>query len=276
MKKYPDRYFKEFDGTFTKSYTEKDWLDEMEKALRNSSGKAATYIKDLANKLPNEIQEYISKIPAIYQKITQTGINAAKQFFSDTKTGNFIYQKLKRFLPKKIIDSIKNFQTKFTGLQIKQSSNQLVQGKIGLVKWQSDMRKAIKDGHLRHAIIAKGGASQMTPEDYLAVGRNIKQEYRYLRLFAKDVRNGKISEAQFMARSQLYAQKSRSSGEIMRSRIAKQSGKQYMQRFLYGGDRSCPDCVQYAGQGSVLIGELPLPTEQCQCRANCKCRVEYS
>src|SRR6056300_945590 len=127
MKKYPDRYFKEFDGTFTKSYTEKDWLDEMEKALRNSSDKAATYIKDLANKLPNEIQEYISKIPAIYQKITQTGINAANQFFSDTKTGNFIYQKLKRFLPRKIIDSIKNFQTKFTGLQIKQSSNQLVQ-----------------------------------------------------------------------------------------------------------------------------------------------------
>lgn len=276
MKKYPDRYFKEFDGTFTKSYTEQDWLDELKKVLDNSSGKVIAHVKDLIEKLPNEIQQYLSKIPAIRQKIVKTGVNAAKQFFSDTKTGNFLYRGLKRFLPKKIINAIETFQSKATGLKIKQSSNQLVQGKIGLVRWQRDMRQTLKNAHLRHAIMAKGGVSQMTPEDYLAVGRNLKQEYRYLRLFARDIQNGKVSEAQFMARSQMYAQKARSSGEIMRSRVAKQAGLKYMQRFLYGGDRSCPDCVKYAGQGKVLIGELPLPTEQCQCRANCKCRVEYS
>jgi hypothetical protein len=275
MKKYPDRYFKEFDGTFTKSYTEQDWLDELKKVLDNSSGKVIAHVKDLIEKLPNEIQQYLSKIPAIRQKIVKTGVNAAKQFFSDTKTGNFLYRGLKRFLPKKIINAIETFQSKATGLKIKQSSNQLVQGKIGLVRWQRDMRQTLKNAHLRHAIMAKGGVNQMTPEDYLAVGRNLKQEYRYLRLFARDIRDGKVSEAQFMARSQMYAQKARSSGEIMRSRVAKQAGLQYMQRFLYGGDRSCPDCVKYAGQGKVLIGELPLPTEQCQCRANCKCRVEY-
>lgn len=275
MKKYPDRYFKEFDGTFTKSYTEQDWLDELKKVLDNSSSKVTAHVRNLMKMLPNEIQQYLSKIPAIRQKIVETGVNAAKQFFSDTKTGNFLYRGLKRFLPKKIINAIEVFQFKATGLKIKQSSNQLVQGKIGLVRWQFNMRQTLKNAHLRHAIMAKGGASQMTPEDYLAVGRNLKQEYRYLRLFARDIRDGKVSEAQFMARSQMYAQKARSSGEIMRSRVAKQAGLKYMQRFLYGGDRSCPDCVQYAGQGKVLIGELPLPTEQCQCRANCKCRVEY-
>ena len=276
MKKYPDRYFKGFDGTFTKSYTEQDWLDELKKALDNSSSKVTAHVKDLVGMLPNEIQQYLSEIPAIRQKIVETGVNAAKQFLSDTKTGNFLYRGLKRFLPKKIINAIETFQAKATGLKIKQSSNQLVQGKIGLVRWQSDMRQTLKNAHLRHAIMAKGGVNQMTPEDYLAVGRNLKQEYRYLRLFAKDIRDGKVSEAQFMARSQMYARKARSSGEIMRSRVAKQAGLQFMQRFLYGGDRSCPNCVSYAGKGKVLIGELPLPTEQCQCRANCKCRVEYS
>lgn len=275
MEKYPKRYFKEFDGTFTKSYTEQDWLDELKKVLDNSSGKVAAHVKDLMEMLPNEIQQYFSRIPAIHQKIVETGVNAAKQFFSDTKTGNFLYKGLKRFLPKKIINAIEAFQSKATGLKIKQSSNQLVQGKIGLVRWQFDMRQTIKKAHLRQAIFAKGGINQMTPEDYLAIARNLKQEYRYLRLFAKDIRDGKVSEAQFMARSQLYAQKARSSGEIMKQRIARQSGYQYMQRFLQS-DRSCPDCVSYAGKGKVLIGELPLPTEQCQCRANCKCRVEYS
>ena len=55
----------------------------------------------------------------------------------------------------------------------------------------------------------------------------------------------------------------------------KTNRKKMMQRFLGNTDRHCAECLSYAAKGPVPIGELPLPTEECSCRANCLCKVKY-
>lgn len=275
-KQYPKRYFNTFDGTFTKSYTEQDWLDEINTVMVELDNSFVNHVSTLINELPDKVQKLIKKIPSVHRKLIEPGLKAAKKFLSDTKTGDFFYQGLKRFLPKKVIKAIEDYQTQMTDFKIKQISQRLIDGKITLSDWQSRIRDELKKAHLKSAIFSRGGVNQMRDKDYLAVGRNLKQEYRYLRQLAKDVSNGKVSEKQFMMRSRMYGKKTRLSGETMKQEKAALNGAKYMQRFLHGGDRSCPDCVKYAGQGKVLIGELPLPKEKCMCKANCRCRVEYS
>lgn len=55
----------------------------------------------------------------------------------------------------------------------------------------------------------------------------------------------------------------------------KTNRKKMMQRFLGNTDRHCAECLSYAAKGPRPVGELPLPTEECSCRANCLCRVKY-
>jgi hypothetical protein len=55
----------------------------------------------------------------------------------------------------------------------------------------------------------------------------------------------------------------------------KKKRKKMMQRFLGNTDRHCAECLSYAAKGPRPVGDLPLPTEECSCRANCLCRVKY-
>jgi hypothetical protein len=48
-----------------------------------------------------------------------------------------------------------------------------------------------------------------------------------------------------------------------------------MRRILDPQAQHCADCVRYKQAGIVPIGSLPMPGQRCECRARCKCSVEY-
>lgn len=158
--------------------------------------------------------------------------------------------------------------------ELKALASQLIENKITLEGWQKATAQQLKILHLQQALLGRGGVDAMKSADYLAIGRNLKSEYEYLRNFAKDINNGNLTQGQFLARLDMYAEKSRSSGLMMSEQGHKEQGYKYMQRFLAPAN-NCQACIDYALKGIEPIGVLPLPTFDCFCRANCRCSVVY-
>lgn len=151
----------------------------------------------------------------------------------------------------------------------------LQDGKINLGTWEGETAQALKKLHIQQAILARGGADRMTREDYLAIGRILKEEYAYLRQLSQDLRDGKLTPAMLRFRLSMYTSRSRRSYEVMKQQNVRDTGYKYMERVLAFHDRHCSECITYANQGRQPIGTLPLPTEKCSCRANCTCSVRY-
>lgn len=159
--------------------------------------------------------------------------------------------------------------------EIYQIGTRLQNKEISVWQWERETAEVLKKLHLQQAILARGGADRMTAEDYLAVGRILKEEYKYLHQLALDLRNGTMTPAMLRYRLSMYIKRSKRSREAMKLQNMRDLGFKYMERILAFHDRHCVECLDYAGKGKQPIGTLPLPTEDCTCRANCTCDVRY-
>ena len=269
-----ERYFREFDGTFSKEYNEVRWLKELENALKDPL-KMTEAVKEALGESPSFVQKILGRFPVAQNTLIKLGIKAAESFFFDSKAGRFAFATLRRFVPSGIMNAISKYQRDDGARKVREAAQQLIEAKTTLTEWQKSMRSILKSQHLKEAMQAKGGAGKLTPKDYLAVSKELKKEYGYLRVFAQDIKDGKVSEKQFLARTQMYVTKARVSGEVMARENALTSGMTLMERILDSGGNSCAECRQYAAAGIKPIGELPLPTEACSCRSYCKCTVKY-
>lgn len=197
--------------------------------------------------------------------------------YRDTSTGRYINTAQLEALSRRNIELI--------GRNINQLGEMLIQNQITLQSWQESTMQALKTMHLHQMVLAKGGTQQTYAVDYLQVGRTLKDEYNYLRSFAEDVQRGysfdgkgrqvPMTVARFRARLDLYVKRGVTSYHYGQQAKATEKGHGYMFRTLGATDRHCSDCVGYASRGVVSVGALPVPTESCQCRANCKCAVHY-
>lgn len=153
--------------------------------------------------------------------------------------------------------------------------DQLSQGLIRLDQWQRDFAVLLKQTHLAQYILGRGGIRNTYPADFLVVARLLKTEYRYLDAFARDLAAGRLSQAQFKARASLYINKTTSSYWVGKNQAQQAGPRPVEMRRILAPVEHCSECVQYAAASWVPIGTLPMPTESCSCRANCKCVVEY-
>lgn len=165
--------------------------------------------------------------------------------------------------------------TKSTDYRIDLLTDKLIKSEIDLATWEKSLAQELKTLHVKRTLLSRGGKKASTTDDWLIVGRILRQEYKFLHEMARDIRDGKLSEPELKARTKLYTQRARLSGEAMKQNNAKDVGLVYMERKLGATDRHCAECLSYASMGLRLIGELPLPTERCTCMANCKCSVRY-
>lgn len=152
-------------------------------------------------------------------------------------------------------------------------TDQLINQDIQFFQWQYEMSNEIRSGHISMLRLGRGGKDQVLDENYLEVGRNVKNlHYPKLKEFAKDIKEGKLSPKQIKARARLYARATRRSFEYGRKTTKR---NKVARRKLGSCAPHCPDCIRYAGYGWVSLTDLILPTEKCECMANCCCSVEY-
>lgn len=197
--------------------------------------------------------------------------------YRDRSTGRYLSQQNLAALQRKHIAAIER--------DIQIIGDLLLRGQISLRTWQEATATSIKTLWLHQLILSRGGVKQATSSDYLAVGRELKQQYGWLKQFAIDLQRGyslsstgqqtPMTPARFKARLSLYAKAGRISYEQGKQEVAKSQGKLLMRRLLGITDRHCQNCLDYAAVGVRPVGTLPLPGVACSCRSNCLCRVVY-
>jgi len=180
-----------------------------------------------------------------------------------------------RFLGRKAVEALIDGRVGKLSTQLKDYTRRLSDGSITIDQWQGSVREAIKMAHIQASVLGQGGRDAMSASDYGRVGQKLRQEYRYLERFVRDMLNGAVSSAHALNRIGLYAESVRSSwweGVEVRQRS---QGYSLMRRKLDPQAQHCQNCIQYAARGIVPIGSIPLPGQRCACRVRCRCTVEY-
>lgn len=197
------------------------------------------------------------------------------EVYWDSRSSRYRYRDTNRFVSRIAVNAIAARQVKASTDKMSTLTDSMISGEISFLQWQLRFAEELRSLHTRQAALSKGGVDKMQDGDWLAIANILREEYRYFRNFATDIKSGNLSELAIKSRSRLYTKRAVLSGEKMRQIVEISKGNTQMQRFLGATDRHCEDCLNYAAMGVVSIGGLPLPTQQCQCRANCKCRVVY-
>ena len=151
----------------------------------------------------------------------------------------------------------------------------LLLGKINVSTWEQKTAQSIRNLAIYQYSLGIGGIKQMDWRDHAEISGKVNLQYQYLRGFSRDIIQGNLSEAQILARVQMYYNKTRHFYEDGRLEGHARNGFLWERRVL-AAFHSCDDCVRYSSVGWVKIGTLPNPGENCQCRANCKCVKYYS
>jgi hypothetical protein len=179
--------------------------------------------------------------------------------------GRFIAQsEIERLLQERIAEGIDRLEDFLTTL---------LEADADLDQWQEAFAVELRRMHTQIYAYGGGGWRNIPAEEWLEVGRGLRQEYAYLNNFAVEIASGELTQAQIQARMQLYANNAWGvfwQGDQAAKRAA---GFTEMMRVLNDAEH-CNGCVAIAGYWAP-IGSLPLPTQGTPCRANCKCGVEY-
>lgn len=142
--------------------------------------------------------------------------------------------------------------------------------------WRDLMRREIKDEYIRQYLQGAGGRAQMTQADWGSVGGMLKDQYRYLDDFAREVAEGKLSEAQIAARSRMYVHSAREAYERAHGRVAKKLGHDQEAWDVNPVLENCEDCLAFEAEGWQEIGHFPEPgSGGTRCLTNCGCAKRY-
>ncbi len=113
----------------------------------------------------------------------------------------------------------------------------------------------------------------MSPADYGRIGVRLKEQYKFLGKFAKQIEGGLPLDGRFMNRVKLYSQSGRATyHSLEREEQAKRGMTE--ERCILGGNDHCTECLSEAGKGWVPIGSIVLVGQRI-CKSNCRCHSEY-
>jgi hypothetical protein len=191
-----------------------------------------------------------------------------EQQYRDTRTGELVAVAVILLLLRRIEEQ--------TTLQITLLSEAYRNGEIPLAEWELGMVQKIKEGTIAAALLANGGAANMTGADWQTVQERIdEQVWRFLAGFAALLAAGKIIlDGRFVARAKLYGLSVGGAFWDIQVLKAVLKGLTQSRRHL-GQAEHCVDCVRYADMGWQPIGVLPPPKVDSACRSNCKCSMEF-
>ena len=174
-----------------------------------------------------------------------------------------------KYLYKVVAEEVDRFAQKQNKL-----ATQFVNGNISFEEWQSRTVDLIRQSHVEMTRLGRGGKDNTFGIHYLEVGNDLrKTHYPAFRQFAEDVKNGKLTPRQIVARASLYGNASKTSFE--KARISTKANQGVMGRRRLGACKNhCSDCIYYASLDWRPIELVIPPGINCQCRSNCCCSVE--
>lgn len=179
-----------------------------------------------------------------------------------------------QFITKEAITTLEEKAIAASGSVITKYNNRLFNDEISLEEWQTGIVTELRDLHLQAYALGAGGWENLTKQDYANIKKTLDSEMEFFDKFSQEIADGKLSNAQIEARSQMYANKLHSVTEAGRLASHKKAGYKTESRHRTVTE-SCSECIQYESTGIVEIGTLPNPGEACSCHSNCKCYKQY-
>lgn len=154
--------------------------------------------------------------------------------FRDNTTGRFLSEGGARKLRDAFLDTQKEKTADLAA--------RLAKGDLTLAAWEKEMREHTKTVFVAEAMLGRGGRNAMGDAAWGQVGRQLRDQYEFLRGFAEDVATGAYSEAQIAARAALYVESASQAYERGR-----------------------------AGAYGVTLPAYPGDGRSCEGKANCRC-----
>jgi len=203
----------------------------------------------------------------------------AAQFTFDAKTQRFRYATgsfAGRFVSRADVQDLIEQKIKDTKKDIGTITDLLLQNKITTATWYDAMAEAVKKGQTQAYLAGKGGTYQFKSRDKGIIGKTLVDEYIYLRRFAQEIEDGKLSVKQIRDRASKYGDSFHKTYERGRAEAHRENGH-YWERWVTAQDeKTCPDCVGYGLLSWQRIGSLPGIGTATACKMRCRCYKEYS
>ena len=193
--------------------------------------------------------------------------DSKSQRYRDSQSGKFLSEQQVRSLTMKAISQVKADMYTIADL--------LIDGKISVATWESGTQETIKRLHTWNYLLGIGGEKQMNQQEYQTLSNLISKQYEWLRGFAETLTNKGMSEAQFLARLDMYAAAGGGSFQRAREEGHQRAGFAWERRRRTKSN-SCYPCINYASAGWQPIGTLPAPMQACDCHSNCGCYKQFS
>ena len=201
------------------------------------------------------------------------------QFAFDPRTQRFRYTSSSlagRFVSRADVQNLVEQKIKNTKQDIATITDLLLQNKITTATWYEAMAEAVKKGQTQAYLAGKGGTYQFKSRDKGIVGKILVDEYIYLRRFAQEIEDGKLSPRQIRDRASKYGDSFHKIYERGRAEAYRENGY-YWERWVTAKDeKTCPDCVGYGSLSWQRIGSLPGIGTATACKMRCRCFKEYS
>ena len=201
------------------------------------------------------------------------------QFAFDPRTQRFRYTSgslAGRFVSRADVQNLVEQKIKNTKQDIATITDLLLQNKITTATWYEAMAEAVKKGQTQAYLAGKGGTYQFKSRDKGIVGKILVDEYIYLRRFAQEIEDGKLSPRQIRDRAFKYGDSFHKIYERGRAEAYRENGY-YWERWVTAKDeKTCPDCVGYGSLSWQRIGSLPGIGTATACKMRCRCFKQYS
>ena len=149
--------------------------------------------------------------------------------------------------------------------------------RISLADWQMGMARAVKNVNYAAVAAASGGVNNMTAVERGRAGAIIKEQYKYLRGFAKDIETGKQPlDGRALVRAEMYMDAVKGSfHEQKRAGFAEShAGAVVMVRSHRHKRDSCRSCVGLDGKWFTMNSPEYIPVGRRECNVNCGCTEE--
>lgn len=138
------------------------------------------------------------------------------------------------------------------------------------------LRKELKSVYLQEYLLGRGGRGRMTQADYGRVGGILREQYKWIPGFVKDLESGQYSEEYIASRAGMYVRSARESWGRAHEVNAKEM-EMDQEHWNLGATEHCPSCLEFAGMDWQPVGTFPMPGDgtSTECKTNCACNKSY-
>ena len=149
--------------------------------------------------------------------------------------------------------------------------------RISLAEWQMGMARAVKNVNYAAVAAASGGVNNMTAVERGRAGHIIREQYAYLRNFAKQIETGEQPlDGRALVRAEMYMDAAKGSfAEQKRAGFAgRHAGAVVMVRSHRHKRDSCRSCIGLHGKWFRMGDPEYMPVGHRECNVHCGCTEE--